>query len=175
MLLWECNCSERWNIDAWGRVCHYCLMASSQWTHAGTDPDNVTISDLAIPDTMCSEKGGGGYECPDPLQCMRLNMTSKAQGYYGMFPNFGELQWSPLFNYSYSFDPLSVASVFTVYLAASEEGWVYVLYDCMDSLPSHFAFLYFLTLIFFMAWLVKVRRTLLKFFNSSSFRTFSLP
>ncbi|GMR47689.1 hypothetical protein PMAYCL1PPCAC_17884, partial [Pristionchus mayeri] len=102
----------------------------------GTDPDNVTIADLAIPDTMCSEKGGGGYECPDPLECRRLNMTSKAQGYYGMFPNF-------------------VASVFTVYLAASEEGWVYVLYDCMDSLPSHFAFLYFLTLIFFMAWLVK--------------------
>ncbi|KAK6049651.1 hypothetical protein COOONC_12844 [Cooperia oncophora] len=49
----------------------------------------------------------------------------------------------------------SGASVFTVYLAASEEGWVYVLYDCMDSLPSHLAFIYFLTLIFFLAWLVK--------------------
>ncbi|KAI1704440.1 ion transport protein [Ditylenchus destructor] len=47
------------------------------------------------------------------------------------------------------------ASVFTVYLAASEEGWVYVLYDCLDSLPSHLAFIYFVTLIFFMAWLVK--------------------
>lgn len=48
------------------------------------------------------------------------------------------------------------ASVFTVYLAASEEGWVYVLYDCLDSLPSHLAFIYFITLIFFLAWLVKV-------------------
>ncbi|GMT23316.1 hypothetical protein PFISCL1PPCAC_14613, partial [Pristionchus fissidentatus] len=102
----------------------------------GTDPNNVTIADLAIPDTMCSEKGGGGYECPEPLLCKRLNMSSKAQGFYGMFQDF-------------------TASVFTVYLAASEEGWVYVLYDCMDTLPSHFAFFYFLTLIFFMAWLVK--------------------
>lgn len=50
------------------------------------------------------------------------------------------------------------ASVFTVYLAASEEGWVYVLYDCLDSLPSHVAFVYFITLIFFLAWLVKVSR-----------------
>ncbi|KIH67902.1 hypothetical protein ANCDUO_01765 [Ancylostoma duodenale] len=55
--------------------------------------------------------------------------------------------------------PLAGASVFTVYLAASEEGWVYVLYDCMDSLPSHLAFIYFLTLIFFLAWLVKDKLT----------------
>jgi hypothetical protein len=45
--------------------------------------------------------------------------------------------------------------VFTVYLAASEEGWVYVLYDCLDSLPTHLAVMYFITLIFFLAWLVK--------------------
>ena len=30
-----------------------------------------------------------------------------------------------------------------------------MLYDCIDSLPSHVAFLYFITLIFFLAWLVK--------------------
>ncbi|ETN82182.1 transporter, cation channel family protein [Necator americanus] len=134
-------------------------------TQPSTDPNNVTIADLAIPDTMCSLKGGGGYECPGGagctenslkkhiivfalkeismsiittvLQvCMRLNLNAKAEGFYGMFNDFG-------------------ASVFTVYLAASEEGWVYVLYDCMDSLPSHLAFIYFLTLIFFLAWLVK--------------------
>uniref|UniRef100_A0A0N4VXZ1 Ion_trans domain-containing protein n=1 Tax=Haemonchus placei TaxID=6290 RepID=A0A0N4VXZ1_HAEPC len=105
---------------------------------------------LAIPDTMCSPPGGGGYECPGEMVnfkfvgkqgnfsvCMRLNLNAKAEGFYGMFNDFG-------------------ASVFTVYLAASEEGWVYVLYDCMDSLPSHLAFIYFLTLIFFLAWLVKV-------------------
>lgn len=41
-------------------------------------------------------------------------------------------------------------------MAASQEGWVYVMYDCIDSLPSWKAFVYFTTLIFFLAWLVKV-------------------
>ncbi|RCN26751.1 hypothetical protein ANCCAN_27522 [Ancylostoma caninum] len=40
-------------------------------------------------------------------------------------------------------------------MAASQEGWVYVLYDCLDTLPSYVAFFYFVTLIFFLAWLVK--------------------
>ncbi|CAJ0929068.1 unnamed protein product, partial [Mesorhabditis belari] len=116
-------------IQLFGRMDYHCVLKT-------TDPNNVTIADLAIPDTMCSKPGGGGYECPLPMVCMRLNMDAKTEGFYGMFNDFG-------------------ASVFTVYLAASEEGWVYVLYDCMDSLPSHLAFIYFLTLIFFLAWLVK--------------------
>ncbi|EYB82119.1 hypothetical protein Y032_0366g18 [Ancylostoma ceylanicum] len=116
-------------IQLFGRMDYHCVLPD-------TDPNNVTIADLAIPDTMCSLKGGGGYECPGEMVCMRLNLNAKAEGFYGMFNDFG-------------------ASVFTVYLAASEEGWVYVLYDCMDSLPSHLAFIYFLTLIFFLAWLVK--------------------
>ncbi|PIO63442.1 hypothetical protein TELCIR_14956 [Teladorsagia circumcincta] len=116
-------------IQLFGRMDYHCVLPN-------TNPNNVTIADLAIPDTMCSPPGGGGYECPGEMVCMRLNLNAKAEGFYGMFNDFG-------------------ASVFTVYLAASEEGWVYVLYDCMDSLPSHLAFIYFLTLIFFLAWLVK--------------------
>uniref|UniRef100_A0A1I7Z0S7 Ion_trans domain-containing protein n=1 Tax=Steinernema glaseri TaxID=37863 RepID=A0A1I7Z0S7_9BILA len=116
-------------IQLFGRMDYHCVLP-------GTDPKNVTIADLAIPDTMCSKPGEGGYQCPDNMVCMKLDMTAKSEGYYGMFNNF-------------------VASLFTVYLAASEEGWVYVLYDCMDSLPSYLAFMYFATLIFFLAWLVK--------------------
>ncbi|KAF7637845.1 hypothetical protein Mgra_00002820 [Meloidogyne graminicola] len=116
-------------IQLFGRMDYHCVMP-------GTDPKNVTINDLAIPDTMCSKDGGGGYECPENMECMKLDLSAKSEGFYGMFDHFG-------------------ASVFTVYLAASEEGWVYVLYDCLDSLPSHFAFVYFVTLIFFLAWLVK--------------------
>ncbi|KAK0398822.1 hypothetical protein QR680_002769 [Steinernema hermaphroditum] len=116
-------------IQLFGRMDYHCVLP-------GTDPKNVSIADLAIPDTMCSKPGGGGYQCPDNMVCMKLDMTAKSEGYYGMFNNF-------------------VASLFTVYLAASEEGWVYVLYDCMDSLPSYLAFIYFATLIFFLAWLVK--------------------
>ncbi|EFO91132.1 hypothetical protein CRE_18356 [Caenorhabditis remanei] len=116
-------------IQLFGRMDYHCVQPK-------TDPNNVTIMDLAIPDTMCAPEGIGGYECPNPMVCMQLNLNAKGEGFYGMFNDFG-------------------ASVFTVYLAASEEGWVYVLYDCMDSLPSYLAFLYFCTLIFFLAWLVK--------------------
>lgn len=62
-----------------------------------------------IPDAMCSKPGQGGYQCPPNMECMNLNLSAKTEGFYGMFDNFGH-------------------SVFTVYLAASEEGWVYVLY-----------------------------------------------
>ena len=51
-------------------------------------------------------------------------------------------------------------SFFTVYQAASQEGWVFMMYRAMDSLPSWKAFVYFLTMIFFLAWLVKVRHVM---------------
>jgi hypothetical protein len=41
-------------------------------------------------------------------------------------------------------------------MAASQEGWVFVFYDTLDTFPSYFGFFYFITLIFFLAWLVKV-------------------
>lgn len=82
-------------------------------------------------------EGHGGYECPPNMECIRLNLNAKQSGFYGMFDDFG-------------------ASLFTVYLAASQEGWVYVLYDCLDSFSSYMCFIYFISLIFFMAWLVKV-------------------
>ncbi|KAI6183274.1 hypothetical protein M3Y97_00471800 [Aphelenchoides bicaudatus] len=116
-------------IQLFGRMDYRCVLP-------GTDPNNVTINDLMIPDAMCSKPEGGGYQCPPNMECMNLNLNAKTEGFYGMFDNFGH-------------------SVFTVYLAASEEGWVYVLYDCLDSLPTHLAVMYFITLIFFLAWLVK--------------------
>ncbi|CAJ0583802.1 unnamed protein product, partial [Mesorhabditis spiculigera] len=116
-------------VQLFGRMDYHCVLP-------GTDPKNVTISDLAIPDTMCSKKGGGGYECPEHMECMKLDMSAHAEGFYGMFNDFA-------------------SSLFTVYMAASQEGWVYVLYDCLDTLPSYVAFFYFVTLIFFLAWLVK--------------------
>ncbi|CAB3403604.1 unnamed protein product [Caenorhabditis bovis] len=116
-------------VQLFGRLNYHCVVN-------GTDPNNVTIADLAIPDTMCSQKGGGGYECPGNMVCMRLQLRPQEEGFYGQFSDFA-------------------SSLFTVYLAASQEGWVYILYDCLDSLPSFLAFFYFVTLIFFLAWLVK--------------------
>ena len=50
----------------------------------------------------------------------------------------------------------TATSVFTVYQAASQEGWVFLMYNAIDSLQSWKAYLYFVSLIFFLAWLVKV-------------------
>jgi hypothetical protein len=48
-----------------------------------------------------------------------------------------------------------VTSLFTVYQAASQEAWTWLLYRTLDSLPAWRAMIYFITLIFFLAWLVK--------------------
>ncbi|PAV58369.1 hypothetical protein WR25_23917 isoform A [Diploscapter pachys] len=116
-------------VQLFGHMNYHCV-------RNGTDSSNVTINDLAIPDTMCSDKDGGGYECPPNMVCMKLDLAAHAEGFYGQFSDF-------------------LSSLFTVYLAASQEGWVYVLYDCLDTYPSSIAFFYFVTLIFFLAWLVK--------------------
>ena len=43
-----------------------------------------------------------------------------------------------------------------MYQAASQEGWVFLMYNAIDSLQAWKAYIYFITLIFFLAWLVKV-------------------
>ena len=42
-----------------------------------------------------------------------------------------------------------------LFLAASQEGWVYIMYRAADSTNKEFATLYFWTLIFFLAWMVR--------------------
>ncbi|CAK5037249.1 unnamed protein product [Meloidogyne enterolobii] len=115
-------------VQLFGRMEFHCVLP-------GTDPNNVTIADLAIPDTMCSPDGQG-YECPPTMECMKLSLRANQIGFYGMFNDFA-------------------SSLFTVYLAASQEGWVFVLYDTLDTFPYYFGLFYFITLIFFLAWLVK--------------------
>lgn len=40
-------------VQLFGRMEYHCVLP-------GTNPKNVTIADLAIPDTMCSKKSQGG-------------------------------------------------------------------------------------------------------------------
>ena len=61
------------------------------------------------------------------------------------------------YNYIRCFLFKKVTSILTVYEAASQEGWVFLMYRATDSLASWKAFLYFFTMIFFLAWLVKVK------------------
>ena len=63
-------------VQLFGRMEFHCVVP-------GTNPRNVTINDLAIPDTMCSKPGAGGYACPPAMECMRIHLSPQQNGFYG--------------------------------------------------------------------------------------------
>uniref|UniRef100_A0A8C6SMY9 Ion transport domain-containing protein n=1 Tax=Neogobius melanostomus TaxID=47308 RepID=A0A8C6SMY9_9GOBI len=117
-------------VQMFGTFNHHCVTND-------TEPHNVTWNSLAIPDTHCSPDGEG-YQCPYGFKCANLEdygLSRQELGYSG----FNELG----------------TSIFTVYEAASQEGWVFLMYRAIDSFPRWRSYFYFITLIFFLAWLVK--------------------
>ncbi|XP_062287489.1 sodium leak channel non-selective protein isoform X3 [Scomber scombrus] len=117
-------------VQMFGTFNHHCVTNDTQ-------KGNVTWNSLAIPDTHCSPDGEG-YQCPHGFKCMdleELGLSRQELGYSG----FNELG----------------SSIFTVYEAASQEGWVFLMYRAIDSFPRWRSYFYFITLIFFLAWLVK--------------------
>ncbi|XP_061707106.1 sodium leak channel NALCN isoform X1 [Cydia pomonella] len=115
-------------VQFFGELTHHCVRNT-------TSPNDITINSLAIPDTFCSPDPDSGYQCPKGMKCMKLNLSKYIQGFQG-FEEF-------------------VTSLFTVYQASSQEGWVFIMYRAIDSLPTWRSALYFSTMIFFLAWLVK--------------------
>ncbi|XP_026672772.1 sodium leak channel non-selective protein [Ceratina calcarata] len=115
-------------VQFFGELNNHCVLNT-------TDSKHVTINSLAIPDTFCSTEPGSGYQCPEGMTCMRLDFSKYIMGFNG-------------------FDEFAT-SIFTVYQAASQEGWVFIMYRAIDSLPAWRAVFYFSTMIFFLAWLVK--------------------
>uniref|UniRef100_A0A8C4GLC7 Sodium leak channel, non-selective n=1 Tax=Dicentrarchus labrax TaxID=13489 RepID=A0A8C4GLC7_DICLA len=117
-------------VQMFGTFNHHCVTNETQ--HG-----EVTWNSLAIPDTHCSPDGEG-YQCPYGFKCVdleKLGLSRQELGYSG----FNELG----------------TSIFTVYEAASQEGWVFLMYRAIDSFPRWRSYFYFITLIFFLAWLVK--------------------
>ncbi|CAH1967575.1 unnamed protein product [Acanthoscelides obtectus] len=117
-------------VQFFGELKNHCVTVNT------SSPKAVTINNLAIPDTYCSLDPSSGYQCPEGMKCMKLEGVSR---YIIGFNGFDEF----------------VTSFFTVYQAASQEGWVFIMYRAIDSLPGWRAVLYFSTMIFFLAWLVK--------------------
>ncbi|KYM83609.1 Sodium leak channel non-selective protein [Atta colombica] len=115
-------------VQFFGELKNHCVLNT-------TEPNYITINSLAIPDTFCSTDPESGYQCPEGMVCMKLELTKYIIGFNG-------------------FDEFAT-SIFTVYQAASQEGWVFIMYRAIDSLPAWRAVLYFSTMIFFLAWLVK--------------------
>lgn len=103
-------------------------------------PEEVTVNDLTIPDTYCNIDADPddpyGLTCRKGFKCM--NMANRSRFDIG-FTGFGEF----------------ATSVFTVYQAASQEGWVYIMYRATDSLDPWKSSFYFVSMIFFLAWMVK--------------------
>ncbi|XP_056895404.1 sodium leak channel non-selective protein isoform X3 [Takifugu flavidus] len=117
-------------VQMFGTFNHHCVTNE-------TKLGEVTWNSLAIPDTHCSPDGEG-YQCPYGFKCVDLEdlgLSRQELGYSG----FNELG----------------TSIFTVYEAASQEGWVFLMYRAIDSFPRWRSYFYFITLIFFLAWLVK--------------------
>ncbi|XP_039441720.1 sodium leak channel NALCN isoform X1 [Culex pipiens pallens] len=116
-------------VQFFGELKNHCVLNT-------TDPEGLTINSLAIPDTFCSMDPDSGYQCPTGMKCMKMHfLTNYVQGFTG-------------------FEDIAT-SIFTVYQAASQEGWVFIMYRAIDSLPAWRAAFYFSTMIFFLAWLVK--------------------
>ncbi|XP_058821851.1 sodium leak channel NALCN isoform X1 [Topomyia yanbarensis] len=116
-------------VQFFGELKNHCVLNS-------TEPEGLTINSLAIPDTFCSMDPDSGYQCPTGMKCMKMDFLSN---YIQGFNGFQDI----------------ATSIFTVYQAASQEGWVFIMYRAIDSLPAWRAAFYFSTMIFFLAWLVK--------------------
>jgi len=50
---------------------------------------NITINDLAIPDTYCSPRANTGYSCPRGMKCVDLDLKRRERGFSG-FDEFGQ-------------------------------------------------------------------------------------
>ncbi|XP_072434162.1 sodium leak channel NALCN isoform X3 [Chiloscyllium punctatum] len=165
-------------VQMFGTFTYHCVTNDTQ-------PGNVTWNNLAIPDTHCSPDGEGyqcplGFKCMDLED---LGLTRQELGYSGfneleeevpdvlksikvdkspgpdqVYPRTlweaREVIAGPLAEIFVS-SIVTGTSIFTVYEAASQEGWVFFMYRAIDSFPRWRSYFYFITLIFFLAWLVK--------------------
>ncbi|KAK4471531.1 hypothetical protein MN116_004951 [Schistosoma mekongi] len=108
---------------------YHCVLKTANETH-------VTKQDLAIPDSYCNPAKKPDEQCPSNMKCIRIASSIQDDGGYAGFESFH-------------------ISIFTVYQAASQEGWVFIMYRAMDCLASWKGVIYFMSMIFLVAWLVK--------------------
>ncbi|KAH8235997.1 hypothetical protein KR032_012242 [Drosophila birchii] len=121
-------------VQFFGELKNHCVMNNTEYDLLKRPI--LTINSLAIPDTFCSMDPDSGYQCSPGMRCMKMDFLSS---YVIGFNGFEDI----------------ATSIFTVYQAASQEGWVFIMYRAIDSLPAWRAAFYFSTMIFFLAWLVK--------------------
>ena len=95
---------------------------------------NLTSRDLAVPDALCSNENHGNH-CPSNMFCGELKNIKNVHLEY---------QYNNLIN-----------AFFTTYKAASQEDWATLMYEKLDQMPAYEPILFYISLIFFLSWLVK--------------------
>lgn len=119
-------------VQLFGRKNFYCVKN-------GADLKNITYNDLLLTDHRCNNiSGETGYFCPQGFKCVHVDFQKSAGGgtdnnYFGHF----------------------LYGILTVYESSTQEGWVLVMYRMMDFRSHALVIVYFVLLIFFVAWLVK--------------------
>lgn len=69
-------------VQFFGELKNHCVLNTT------TDPTDITINSLAIPDTFCSTDPESGYQCPEGMTCMKLQLSKYIMGFNG-FDEFG--------------------------------------------------------------------------------------
>ncbi|XP_046849024.1 sodium leak channel non-selective protein-like [Xenia sp. Carnegie-2017] len=114
-------------VQLFGKKSYYCV-------RDGANTANITYKDLNLPELRCNNDTNANRPCPEGFVCESLKLSSTQKTTY--FENI----W-------YSF--------LTVYESSTQEGWVLVMYAQMKSQNYYASAVYFISLIFFVAWLVK--------------------
>ena len=52
------------------------------------DFSNVSLFDIAVPDSQCAQSWDEGYMCPSNMRCVKLDLPSEVRGFNG-FDNLG--------------------------------------------------------------------------------------
>ncbi|EDO45175.1 predicted protein, partial [Nematostella vectensis] len=115
-------------VQMFGSKNYYCVRNT-------TDLSNVTYSDLLLPDARCSISHERGYFCPNDFYCAQINLK----------PFMADRRYFDHFFYS----------LLTVYTSSTQEGWVLVMYQMMNVRSEVLVVIYFVLMMFFIAWLVK--------------------
>lgn len=115
-------------VQLFGQIEKHCVVK-------GTSLEDITVNSLAIPDTHCSGHPEYGNQCPPDMDCMELHLDKEVVGYNG-FDHIGH-------------------SLYIVYQTSSQEGWSHLMYSTFDHYPAWKVGAYFVSLIFFLGWMVR--------------------
>jgi len=142
-------------VQLFGQIEKHCVVK-------GTNLEDITINSLAIPDTHCSGHPEYGNQCPPDMVCMELHLDKEVVGYNG-FDHIGKRERSRAIQTLIRFISLTLLrfydatghSLYIVYQTSSQEGWSHLMYSTFDHYPAWKVAAYFVSLIFFLGWMVR--------------------